>query len=908
MSLFLTRRRRGTSYKPRFTLPAATVNDTFAAESDGVLLSAHTSDTAGTGGSPSWTVRSGAATTAAILTADHAAKCSSATLSTTYVHNHTPTGAEYTVYCKVKFIALTAGENASFSARGSVASTDRYYVTIAADTGAVSLVRSVSSVDTTLMTWTPASGPSLNNVWELRFECANNEKSVLVKRGSDTEYIRRCYSNDNSIVGAGKAGIGLTKQAMRISGFAVYQAVRPNIRPPLNPNPDVFVPLFAVSGGQGRNAQPAYMYDKLGTTTKIDDTIDQTLFQAELLSKSVDRWINYSGFTTKRIIVADNAPLEPVLLYRSNWGGGFTGTNYPAWAHQADQICRAGYPVPDDYVPDAGSDKELCLIQPTYQPTAWTTLSPVLVGRYFEGWIFEPNPAYNAANPKVWPNYKWRCAWPARIGGMNVFPGHFADWTTDAPQSFWPFQGYHATDPTDANGTFCSAGFGASASGLFLADSEILKTDLDRHAAGAWGLGHTIGLSIPQVGGFRWPAQRSDATATATHPMKYGMRVVLPANFVIPGGLHPVCQALVENCILSDDPNKPCYGLILHEQTNQTVAFKAQPGAQIHWSGVAPNVVLNGFPWDSLQVIATGQDGLTTPIFSSPPAAPVNTVAPIIAGPTVQAQTLGLGRGTWTGSILSYAYKWQRSADGSTGWADIASATNTTYLLAAADVGKFVRGVVSVTNLGGTTTVNTASSAVISAGTAPFMRDTFTGTDGVTVQSRVGEVGATWTKHPSTNGGEGRLLYNRVLGPPLGGTNIFYSSATPPNANYDVTVCLFETTDNNSSAICALGRMSTTLNTYYMAEYSSITNTCRLLAVSAGVGTVLATGVVAHPAATITLKMSGNQISMLADGVQIVAPVTDNSLAGAGRAGFRQTGTSGGGVGLQVDNIEAVAT
>ncbi len=77
---------------------------------------------------------------------------------------------------------------------------------------------------------------------------------------------------------------------------------------------------------------------------------------------------------------------------------------------------------------------------------------------------------------------------------------------------------------------------------------------------------------------------------------------------------------------------------------------------------------------------------------------PTNTQAPSISGGAQQGQILSANRGTWSGTgPITYAYQWQRCA-GST-CADIANATQQTYLLVAADVSQKVQVRVTATGV-----------------------------------------------------------------------------------------------------------------------------------------------------------------------------------------------------------------
>jgi predicted secreted protein len=86
---------------------------------------------------------------------------------------------------------------------------------------------------------------------------------------------------------------------------------------------------------------------------------------------------------------------------------------------------------------------------------------------------------------------------------------------------------------------------------------------------------------------------------------------------------------------------------------------------------------------------------------------PYNTVKPAITGTLDEGDTLTTSNGTWAGdATITYARAWQRgnAADPNhPSWANISGATATTYVLAAADVGKYIRCRVTATNGVGST-------------------------------------------------------------------------------------------------------------------------------------------------------------------------------------------------------------
>ena len=80
-------------------------------------------------------------------------------------------------------------------------------------------------------------------------------------------------------------------------------------------------------------------------------------------------------------------------------------------------------------------------------------------------------------------------------------------------------------------------------------------------------------------------------------------------------------------------------------------------------------------------------------------AHPDNTALPTISGTAAIGQQLTASHGTWTNGD-TYAYEWQVSVDGSTGWATAtgSGANTASYTVATADAGKYLRVVVTASN------------------------------------------------------------------------------------------------------------------------------------------------------------------------------------------------------------------
>ena len=93
----------------------------------------------------------------------------------------------------------------------------------------------------------------------------------------------------------------------------------------------------------------------------------------------------------------------------------------------------------------------------------------------------------------------------------------------------------------------------------------------------------------------------------------------------------------------------------------------------------------------------------------SPPA---STSAPTITGTPQRTFTLDAGQGTWTGIGNTYAYRWQRSTDGTT-WSDIAGAGDTSYTLGTGDENSRMRVVATASNPDGSVSVPSAPTSMI---------------------------------------------------------------------------------------------------------------------------------------------------------------------------------------------------
>jgi hypothetical protein len=119
-----------------------------------------------------------------------------------------------------------------------------------------------------------------------------------------------------------------------------------------------------------------------------------------------------------------------------------------------------------------------------------------------------------------------------------------------------------------------------------------------------------------------------------------------------------------------------------------------------------------------VQVYLTGSSGADGVAYSIPTAkvgAPYNTLAPAISGVLRVGVAQSVTTGTWSGSP-TYSYQWQTSSDG-IAWANVGSATNSTYTPTYAVANLRLRVVVSAVNAVDTAT---ARSQVVQGFLAPI--------------------------------------------------------------------------------------------------------------------------------------------------------------------------------------------
>jgi hypothetical protein len=140
---------------------------------------------------------------------------------------------------------------------------------------------------------------------------------------------------------------------------------------------------------------------------------------------------------------------------------------------------------------------------------------------------------------------------------------------------------------------------------------------------------------------------------------------------------------------------------------------------------------------------------------SATAAPPANTTPPTINNTMpVQGQTLTAGNGTWTNNPTAFQYQWQRCAPSGLGCANIGAATQQTYVVRPADVGRTLRVRVRAVNADGATDARSAPTAVVT-GSGPgapqnTSRPTITGAGDPLVGEELTAENGTWTGTPTS--------------------------------------------------------------------------------------------------------------------------------------------------------------
>jgi uncharacterized repeat protein (TIGR01451 family) len=284
----------------------------------------------------------------------------------------------------------------------------------------------------------------------------------------------------------------------------------------------------------------------------------------------------------------------------------------------------------------------------------------------------------------------------------------------------------------------------------------------------------------------------------------------------------------------------------------------------------------------------------------------------------VTAASLSATGAPWTVGGLSYN---QRSAI-LTADAPLTTGTSWSYTITAADAAGNTSGPTTYT-----VTIETYSSVITgTSGLVSFWRfndgaiaaDEFTDVTGTLLTAHIGALGAGWTSVAAQDRTAVITNAGRVRKETGNGGAMYYASATPASATYNVEADIRGASGLATDAIGVVGRqdISGTGQTFYLARYVVDTGRWELAKVVAGTLTLIGTGtgtgfytqnIVVGTSYRVTLRMNGTAISLLVDGVSRIA-ATDSAITAAGRGGIR-LGTSSStaqvtdSAGLHLDNF-----
>ncbi|MCU1501206.1 MAG: Laminin sub domain 2, partial [Ilumatobacteraceae bacterium] len=176
-------------------------------------------------------------------------------------------------------------------------------------------------------------------------------------------------------------------------------------------------------------------------------------------------------------------------------------------------------------------------------------------------------------------------------------------------------------------------------------------------------------------------------------------------------------------------------------------------------------------------------------------------------------------------------------------------------------------------------------------GESTVSTDTFTGTAGVTLQARSGEIGATWTKQLPLSTADALITSaGRIRKNGSSAFAVYSASGVPTGADYAIEADVFVASSVVNDRIGILGRVDPAIanGTFYAASYSRASQTWVLAKVVNGVQTMLAqTAAQALAVGTtyrLTLDMNGTTIRLLVNGAQQLSSI-DAAITTAGRGG-----------------------
>jgi hypothetical protein len=306
-------------------------------------------------------------------------------------------------------------------------------------------------------------------------------------------------------------------------------------------------------------------------------------------------------------VTADH-PRQPILLNQSKWAG--TVPNYAVAMFQV--LLNPGFCIPPGFTPQPDSDSELIVVErdgnraqeywriKALDPAKVTTLKVNGVTTNFTGIFWTCQSFWNVSTLAT---HKGRSRSHNTVTYPNAPGGTAADpWGTTVSAA-------NLTKRLDYEDTNMSV----AAAKLPFVPMTLTEEDVLRYIAGT-PVAHPLNFAVwhPQTdsidktqpnNGFWWPASASDGYV-ATSPIREGMLLRLPPDYVINTSTHILCQIVQQ--IARD------YGLRVCDKAG-SLELDAEANVDPYRNGVANSQILNGFPWGQLQVVAMGSDAQPIP-------------------------------------------------------------------------------------------------------------------------------------------------------------------------------------------------------------------------------------------------------------------------------------------------------
>jgi hypothetical protein len=314
-------------------------------------------------------------------------------------------------------------------------------------------------------------------------------------------------------------------------------------------------------------ASDSYVHQPLSPNAEIDPLSDVWVrdLQRQIKQYYGVAAVNITKYAPPLFIVGADHPTVKVLAARG-WE--------PKWSFEPLQQQWNAVPLPVDFQPSGGSDKEAIVYQPS-------------TGRYWEFWVAERTgkQVRNSAGAMV---EEWRAAWGGMISNLRENPGYFV-----------PTAGGYK--------------FGTTATSLPLLAGLMTVAEQQRGS-----IEHPLHFAIPEVrkGVWAFPAQRTDGQIASDTAIPEGVTFRLPPTLDVDKlDMDPYAR------ILARAVQK--YGMILRDKAGAVVFYAENPGTRYEvdpyfgrhgilrcalgkfvW-GCAPdsNNRLRGFPWDRLQAL-----------------------------------------------------------------------------------------------------------------------------------------------------------------------------------------------------------------------------------------------------------------------------------------------------------------